>query len=170
MPTLNICNIPSHVHYVSERFHNCYEEAENALAVSKGENKDDAGFESKPRKMDHDRFQQMARVQVLSYVRARMEKTDRITLDPNDVYVVQFSKVLQNWKALVSTNLPDGMYYEVTFNGDKNVVYLDAYKKFDNIEVSLGVDIPSPGIFTTEEDLPCMRYEHSSLCCEVEKG
>lgn len=34
--------------------------------------------------------------------------------------VVWFSKTLQNWKALVSTNVSDGMYYEVTYNGDKN--------------------------------------------------
>ena len=26
----------------------------------------------------------------------------------------------------------DGMYYEVTFNGDKREWYLDAYKKFEN--------------------------------------
>lgn len=49
-----------------------------------------------------------------------------------DTYVVWHCKTLQNWKTLVSTTLPDGMYYEVTCNGDKNEVYLDAYKKFEN--------------------------------------
>ncbi|KRM06976.1 hypothetical protein FC89_GL000285 [Liquorilactobacillus ghanensis DSM 18630] len=42
------------------------------------------------------------------------------------------SKTLQNNKALLSTALNDGMYYEATFNGDKNELYLDAYKKFEN--------------------------------------
>ena len=28
--------------------------------------------------------------------------------------------------------LLDGMYYELTFNGDKGEWYLDAYKKFEN--------------------------------------
>ena len=56
-----------------------------------------------------------------------------ITLD--NVYLVWLSKTLQNWKALVSTDLPDGMYYEVTFNGDKNEAYLDAYKKFENRKI-----------------------------------
>ncbi len=51
------------------------------------------------------------------------------------VYVVWWSKTLQNWKALVSTTLPDGMYYEVTHNGDAGETYLDAYKKFDNVVV-----------------------------------
>jgi hypothetical protein len=49
------------------------------------------------------------------------------------VYIVWFCKTLQNWKALVSTTLPDGKYYEVTFNGDKNEMYLDVYVKTDNL-------------------------------------
>jgi hypothetical protein len=35
-----------------------------------------------------------------------------------------------------STTLPDGMYYEVTYNGEMKETYLDAYKKFNNILVS----------------------------------
>ena len=58
------------------------------------------------------------------------DKRSIFTID--DVYVVWQTKVLQNWKALLSTNLPDGMYYECTFNGDKNEIYFDAYKKFEN--------------------------------------
>ena len=49
-----------------------------------------------------------------------------------EVYVVWSCKTLQNWKALLSTSLPDGMYYELTYNGDKKEWYLDAYKKFEN--------------------------------------
>lgn len=48
------------------------------------------------------------------------------------VFVVWYCKTLQNFKALLSTTLPDGMYYEVTYNGDKDEIYLDAYKKFEN--------------------------------------
>lgn len=50
-----------------------------------------------------------------------------------NVYVVWFCKTLQNWKALVSTDVPDGMYYEVTYNGDKKETYIDAYKKLENV-------------------------------------
>lgn len=32
----------------------------------------------------------------------------------------------------ISTTLPDGMYYEVTYNKAKDEFYLDAYKKFEN--------------------------------------
>lgn len=47
--------------------------------------------------------------------------------------LVWVCKTLQNNKALLSTNVSDGMYYEITFNGDKNEFYFDAYKKWENI-------------------------------------
>ena len=48
------------------------------------------------------------------------------------IFVVWQCKTLQNWKCLISTSLADGMYYEVTYNGDKKEFYLDAYKKVEN--------------------------------------
>lgn len=52
-----------------------------------------------------------------------------------DVYIVWFCKTLQNWKALASTVVPDGMYYEITHNGDKRETYVDVYKKWENYTV-----------------------------------
>ena len=70
------------------------------------------------------------------FIKERLEKTDtHITFEVDEVYVVWFSKTLQNWKALLSTTLPDGMYYEVTYNGDMKETYIDAYKKFENVKV-----------------------------------
>lgn len=80
-------------------------------------------------------MQEKARKLVLDYFNGRVEKTDGFKLALEDVYVVWFSKTLQNWKALVSTSVSDGMYYEVTHNGDKAETYIDAYKKFDNVRV-----------------------------------
>ena len=69
---------------------------------------------------------------VVDYFNSRVDKTDSVVLTKEDVYIVWFSKTLQNWKALVSTNISDGMYYEVTYNGDREETYLDAYKKWEN--------------------------------------
>lgn len=81
-------------------------------------------------------FQRKARELVFAYVRDNLEKTDlHVAFTLEDVYVTWFSKTLQNWKALLSTTLPDGMYYEVTYNGDKKVAYIDAYKKFQNVAI-----------------------------------
>lgn len=67
---------------------------------------------------------------VRSYVAEHLDKSDP---DPDfDVYIVWKCKTLQNWKYLLSTSLFDGMYYELTYNGDKKEWYLDAYKKFQN--------------------------------------
>ena len=64
------------------------------------------------------------------YVMDHLDKSDP---EPEfEVYIVWKCKALQNWKYLISTDLHDGMYYELTYNGDKKEWYLDAYKKFEN--------------------------------------
>lgn len=52
------------------------------------------------------------------------------------LYIVWFCKTLKNWKALVTTSLEDGMYYEVTYDGEKKQCYVDSYAKTDNIVVT----------------------------------
>lgn len=71
---------------------------------------------------------------VLDYITKHLDKSDPIP--KIDVFIVWQCKTLQNWKWLISSNLMDGMYYEVTFNGDKHEFYLDAYKKFENQRIS----------------------------------
>lgn len=67
---------------------------------------------------------------VTEYTDEHLDKSDE--KPEYSVFVVWYCKTLQNFKALLSTTLFDGMYYEVTYNGDKNEKYLDAYKKFEN--------------------------------------
>lgn len=70
---------------------------------------------------------------VLDYVEEHLDKMDKpIKVTKDNIFIVWFSKTLQNFKALVSTTLSDGMYYELTYNGDKDELYLDAYKKWEN--------------------------------------
>jgi hypothetical protein len=67
---------------------------------------------------------------VKRYIEEHLDKSDE---KPEfEVYTVWKAKILQNWKYLLSSTLFDGMYYELTFNGDKSEWYLDAYKKFEN--------------------------------------
>lgn len=78
-------------------------------------------------------FLDFARLEVDKYVRKHLDKSEAI---PDfEVFVVWSCKTLQNYKALISTTLPDGMYYECTYNGNKNEMYLDAYKKFENKKI-----------------------------------
>lgn len=69
---------------------------------------------------------------VMDYANEHLDKSDNKQITEDDVYIVWLCKTLQNHKALVSTTLHDGMYYEITYNGDKKQIYLDAYKKFEN--------------------------------------
>jgi len=80
--------------------------------------------------MGNNEFTAKARMLVGEYVVEHMDKTDKIP--PFDVFVVWNCYMLGNIKAMLSTTLPDGMYYEVTYNKEKNEMYLDAYKKFEN--------------------------------------
>ena len=75
---------------------------------------------------------------VVDYYNNRVDATDNALITEEDVFVVWFCKTLQNCKALLSTNVADGMYYEVTYNGDKNETYLDAYKKWKNVCIKDG--------------------------------
>lgn len=81
----------------------------------------------------NDAMQKRAKELVVNYFNDHVDKTDKKTITEDDVFVVWFCKTLQNWKALVSTTISDGMYYEITHNGDKNETYLDAYKKWENV-------------------------------------
>lgn len=76
---------------------------------------------------------------VFDYVRQHLDPSDvqHSTFSIDEVYVVQFTYILGNWKALVSTSLPDGMYYEVTYNQRNGVAYLDPYKRFDHKEIAI---------------------------------
>lgn len=75
--------------------------------------------------------------EVLKYVVENTDKTNNIKISEDNVFIVWSCKTLQNNKALLSTDLPDGMYYECTYNGDKKELYLDAYKKWENKRIEV---------------------------------
>lgn len=82
--------------------------------------------------MDTQKFIQFAIKAVVDYFNEHVDTTIRAALTPEDVYIVWSCKTLGNNKALLSTTVPDGMYYEITYNGAKKEAYFDAYKKWKN--------------------------------------
>lgn len=85
--------------------------------------------------MPNDTFLDLCKQTIVNYFNAVADKSDGTEITKDDVYVVWSCKTLQNNKALLSTTVSDGMYYEITHNGDKNETYVDAYKKWDNFVV-----------------------------------
>lgn len=76
-----------------------------------------------------------ARLSVVEYVNTHLTgKNGKIK--EIDIYCVWFMTSLQNWKAMVRRIESDGLYYEVTYNADRNETYIDVYKKIDATVIS----------------------------------
>ena len=88
--------------------------------------------------MNDKEFMEICKEKVRDYANEHLDKTDNVQITIDNIFVVWQCKILQNNKALLSTTLFDGMYYELTYNGDKKELYLDAYKKFENKCFNLG--------------------------------
>ncbi len=73
----------------------------------------------------------VARAYVRDYINKHLDKTDGDV--QFDVYVVWQCYILGNRKWLISSTLPDKMYYEVTYSNAKKEWYLDAYVKLENV-------------------------------------
>jgi len=102
-----------------------------AAAVQKGLKREDRPAEMKKDRIDDPLLHARMLVQTVYY-------EQKIPLE--DVYVVWFCAALQNWKALVSTNVKDNTYYEVSHNGDKNETYVDKYVKTMNVCVDENIN------------------------------
>lgn len=85
--------------------------------------------------MNEKEFVKLVKKTVADYANRHLDKADGKQITEDDVFIVWMCKTLQNNKALASTTLFDGMYYELTFNGNKQELYVDAYKKWENFTV-----------------------------------
>lgn len=85
--------------------------------------------------MNEKEFVALVKKTVADYANQHPDKTDGKRITEDDVFIVWMRKTLQNSKALASTTMLDGMYYELTFNGNKQELYVDAYKKWQNFTV-----------------------------------
>lgn len=88
--------------------------------------------------MGNNEFEKIVKSLIMEYVNDHIDKSDGVKITEDDVFIVWSCKTLQNNKALASTTLFDGMYYELTYNGDKHEVYFDAYKKWENKCIKVG--------------------------------
>lgn len=85
--------------------------------------------------MNEKEFVALVKRTVADYANQHLDKTDGKQITEDDVFIVWMCKTLQNSKAMAGTTLFDGMYYELTFNGNKQELYVDAYKKWQNFTV-----------------------------------
>ena len=88
--------------------------------------------------MTSEEFIHRAKNLVANFAMANIEKKDGKPVKEFTVYVVWSCYILGNQKALLSTSICDGMYYEVTYNAQKDEIYFDAYKRWLNIRYPSG--------------------------------
>lgn len=89
--------------------------------------------EDRPEMLKESGFNPQARA--IALVQTLFYSQPGIELPIEDIYIVWFANTLKNWKALVSTNRKDNAYYEVTYNGEKDETYVDAYHKHVNVKI-----------------------------------
>lgn len=82
--------------------------------------------------MEDKKFMEKCTDMVLEYYNSNVEITDNYQINEENVYIVWMCSILGNNKALLSTTVSDGMYYEITFDNNRNTFYFDAYKKWDH--------------------------------------
>lgn len=73
--------------------------------------------------MDNKQFLKQAKAKVMQWLDAYV-----VPVDDNDIFIVWYAKTLQNHKALLSSTVSDH-YFECTYNGDKQEMYVDVYHK-----------------------------------------
>ncbi len=92
-----------------------------------------AGFQAP----DPDRFLHTAKKVCVDNYNLHRDSSRSPELTTDGVFIVWFAKTLGNWKAIVSSPVARGLMWEVTFNGHRGEVYLDVYKKTNNVKVQL---------------------------------
>lgn len=85
--------------------------------------------------MDGNRFLKLATETVAEHLNRTLDLHPTAVsrkIAPEDIYVVWSAKVLQNNKAILSTDAVKGLLFELTYNGDTDELYLDEYSKSIN--------------------------------------
>lgn len=82
-------------------------------------------------------FLNVAKFQVLQMAKEGLDPTDNVKISMDDVYVVSHSYILGNQKAMISTTLSDGKYYEVTYNFEKNEMYVACYVRLKQNKIQM---------------------------------
>ena len=79
--------------------------------------------------MTNQEFISYEKFKVQQWLWRNTDDMDGISTD--DIFVVWYSKALQNHKALLATRFTNH-YFECTFNCDKDEMYMDVYDKLEN--------------------------------------
>lgn len=83
--------------------------------------------------MESEEFLELARHKLVNH----FDNSPYDKVQPKFFHLVWFARELQNMKGLFMLH-GSHKYWEVTYNGDKNEMYVDTYNKVDNTKYELG--------------------------------
>lgn len=110
--------------------------------------------------MDSSKFIELAKSKIIYYNKDSLSKE----IESDKVYLVWYSKSLRNHKALLITSDMDGRYYEVTYNGQTDQIYVDVYKKDCNIFFENASDIE---VYTSKTDYNALTELKATMFDEI---
>jgi hypothetical protein len=69
-------------------------------------------------------------------------KVAALTLD--DVFIISYSRIMQNWEVFITSPVAKHLFWQVTYNKYKNELYMNVYQRISNsIRIPLPDRIPS---------------------------
>lgn len=86
------------------------------------------------------KYAESARMAVAREVYKEYWGGESIDIKYLDIYVVWACHILGNEKYLISTNIPNNKYYEVTVDTKEHVMYVDTYVKESQEVIYLNCD------------------------------
>lgn len=84
---------------------------------------------------DPDRFMIQAKQYVMDNYNGHHGDEETPPLILGDLYIVSFVKTLNHWRAHVASSVVRGMMWIVTYNGSKSEVYIEVFRKLNNVKV-----------------------------------
>ena len=84
--------------------------------------------------MNSDKFINLCKDKIVDIFNSTVDKSSDVSVSilNDDVYEVWYSEGECENNALLSTTIPDGMYYESNYNNWINLLTIDSYKKYYN--------------------------------------
>lgn len=82
--------------------------------------------------MSSEEFIKLCKKSIYDYYYTNVE-----TISLDAIFVIWYAKTLQNHKAILATHYADQRIFELTWNGDKNELYIDCYTKERNQKTDL---------------------------------
>lgn len=90
-----------------------------------------------PVKPDPEEYIKIAKKAVLDNYNESRDEAHAPALTAEDLFLIFYSRTLQNWQVVITSPIARRLLWDVTFNKYRNEVYINVYQKINTVKVSL---------------------------------